>query len=125
MRRIIFILLIALLPLRGWAAEAMATQMAIQTAIEQVHNTASLAADKATSATMSPECALRMNVSTDDKGVAGATCADCQTCHMIALQEAAQVRGKLTDKLAFDVSAAIYFASAEPQFSLKPPIFSA
>lgn len=125
MRRIIFILLIALLPLRGWAGEAMATQMAIESALSQVHNTSNFAAVKNTRATMSPECALRMNMATDDKGVVDKVCVDCQACHMIALAEPVQASSKFAVKLAFEVSAATYFASAEPQFSQKPPIFFA
>lgn len=125
MRRIIFILLIALLPLRGWAAEAMATQMAIKNAITQGHNASTFAADKSTVATMSPECAMRMNASIDDKDVVDTACADCQACHMIALKGVVQVRCKLTDKLAHESLFAVHYTSAEPQFSLKPPIFSA
>lgn len=125
MRRIIFIIMIALLPLRGWAGETMATQMAIHNTIAHVHTTANFTAVKATVATMSLECALRMNMTTDDKGAADTACPDCQACHMIVLTEAVKARNNSAAKLAFEVSASMYFASAEPQFSLKPPIFSA
>lgn len=125
MRRIIFMIMIALLPLRGWAGEAMATQMAIQNTIAHAHTTVNFTVVQATVAAMSPECALRMTMTTDDKGAADSTCLDCQACHMIVLTEAVKARNNSAAKLAFEVSASIYFASAEPQFSLKPPIFSA
>ena len=103
----------------------MATLMAIENATARVQNTFSSAVVKRTIATMSPECALRMNVSSEEKELAGTVCADCQACHMIALTEAVKACNKSAVKLDFELAAAIYFASAELQFSLKPPIFSA
>ncbi len=123
MRRLIFILMIALLPLQGWTSVAMSTEMAtMQLLSTQSHNAAA-------SIDMSPECALRMSASksqsteNDDSSIQ--VCSDCQACHFIALTEPLQIVNKATFSVSFERSARLYFASAVVLLSKKPPIFSA
>ena len=123
MRRFIFILMIALLPLQGWTSVAMSTEMAtMQLASSQSRN-----ADA--SMEMSPECALRMSASTsqgaDGEEVATKVCSDCQACHLLALAEPLQIVDKATFSVSFERTARYYFASAELPLSQKPPIFLA
>ena len=123
MRRLIFIIMIALLPLQSWTNVAMATEMATM----QFASTQSRGTDKTME--MSPECALRMsaansqNVELDDKS--NQVCSDCQACHLLALAEPLQTVSKATFSVSFERPARHYFASADLQLSQKPPIFSA
>ncbi len=123
MRRLIFILMIALLPLQGWTSVAMSTEMAtMQLLSTQSHNAAA-------SMDMSPECALRMSASksqsTENDDALIQVCSDCQACHLIALAEPLHIVIKVTFRVSFERSARHYFNSADVQFSQKPPIFSA
>ena len=130
MRRLIFILMIALLPLQGWTGVSMTTHMAVANlAMHQTQSGQPLSNDELTremSITMSPDCALRMGVAADKThAVSGKTCVDCQACHIIALAEPVQIIRTATFCIAFERSAPPYFASADLQISQKPPIFSA
>ena len=123
MSNLIFILMIALLPLQGWTSVAMSTEMATL----QLASTLLRSGD--TAMKMSPECALRMgaansqSVKFDDMSTP--VCSDCQACHLIALAEPLHVVIKMTFSVSFERSARHYFNSADVQFSQKPPIFSA
>jgi hypothetical protein len=123
MRRFIFLLMIALLPLQGWTSVAMSTEMATM----QLFSTQSHSA--VASMNMSPECALRMshassqNAKNDD--ASNQVCSDCQACHLIALAESVHIVSKATFSVSFERPARHYFASADLQLSQKPPIFSA
>ena len=130
MRRLIFILMIALLPLQGWTGVAMTTQMALaklesrQAAAEE----ASLndASSQEMSAGMPADCALRMGIPTDKAHAAsGKTCTDCQACHLIALADPVQIDSTETFSVPFERAALPYFASADVKLSQKPPIFFA
>lgn len=130
MRRLIFMLMIALLPLQGWTGVAMTTQMAIanlashQTAIEPTSlNDASV---QEMSAGMPADCALRMGVTADTaQRTSGKTCTDCQACHLIALADPVQINSTAIFSVPFERPVPPYFASADLQLSQKPPIFSA
>ena len=123
MRRLVFILMIALLPLQGWTSVAMSTEMATQ----QLASTQSRSGD--TAMKMSPECALRMSAANSQSakfdGMSTPVCSDCQACHLIALAEPLHVVIKVTFSVSFERPARHYFASADVQLSQKPPIFSA
>ena len=121
MRRLIFIIMIALLPLQSWTSVAMETEMATM----QFASTQSRGNDKTME--MTPECALRMsaansqNVELDDKS--SQVCSDCQACHLLALAEPLQIVDKATVSVSFERIARYYFASADVLLSQKPPIF--
>ena len=122
-RRLIFILMIAMLPLQGWTSVAMATEMATM----QLASTQSRSA--AASMDMSPECALRMSATSSQdaasEDVSSKVCTDCQACHFIALTESLQVVNKAIFSVSFERTEPYYFASADLSLSQKPPIFSA
>jgi hypothetical protein len=130
MRRLIFILMIALLPLQGWTGVAMTTQMALANLVshQTVAGQASIndASVQEMSAGMPADCALRMGISSDKAHEAsGKTCTDCQACHLIALADPVQIDSTETFSVPFERSAPPYFASADVQRSQKPPIFFA
>ena len=123
MRRFIFLVMIALLPLQGWASIAMATEMATM----QLASSQSRSVGKPME--MSPECALRMSALTsqgaDIEETATKVCSDCQACHLLALAEPLQIVDKATFSVSFERSARYYFASADLPLSQKPPILLA
>lgn len=123
MRRFIFLLMIALLPLQGWTSVAMSTEMATM----QLAGSQSRRVDKPME--MSPECSFRMSaLISQGAGSEDATtkvCSDCQACHLLALAEPLQIADKATFSVSFERIARYYFASAELPLSQKPPIFLA
>jgi hypothetical protein len=120
MRRLIFILMIALLPLQGWTSVAMSTEMATVQLLRTQSNHATV------SMNMSPECALRMSAASvqgaSSTDVANKVCSDCQACHLIALTEPLQIVSKVTFSVSFERSTRHYFASADLPLDQKPPI---
>lgn len=125
MRRLIFILMIALLPLQGWTSVAMSTEMASMQLLSS--NTSVLHQSSAKSIEMSPECALRMSAASsqavDNDDTLDRVCTDCQACHLIALAESVHIVNKVSFIASFERSAGYYFASADLQLTQKPPIF--
>lgn len=125
MRRFIFVLMIALLPLQGWTSVAMSTEMATLQLVST--SMQSHGGDK--SMKMSPECALRVNAansqSAELEDMSTQLCSDCQACHLIALTESVHIVSKATFGVSFERPARHYFASADLHLSQKPPIFSA
>ena len=123
MRRFIFLLMIALLPLQGWTGVAMSTEMAAM----QLFSTQSHSA--VASMNMSPECALRMSHASsqnaENEDASNQVCSDCQACHLFALAESVHSVSKMTFRASFERPARHFFASADLQLSQKPPIFSA
>jgi hypothetical protein len=122
MRRLIFILMMALLPLQGWISVAMSTEMAtMQLLSTKSHTTV-------TSMRMSPECALRMSAASsqdaENDDASNRVCSDCQACHLIALAESEHIVNKATFSVSFERPTRHYFASADLQLCQKPPIFS-
>ena len=130
MRRLVFILMIALLPLQGWTSMTMTTHMAVANlAMHQTGNGQALSNDELArkiSTVMSPDCALRMGVMADAADpVSGKICTDCHACHTIALTDPVQINCTAIFSVPFERRVPPYFASAEVQLSQKPPIFSA
>lgn len=123
MRSLIFILMIALLPLQGWTSVAMSTEMAtmLLSSLQTNSDVASMS--------MSPECALRISAaksqSVEFEDESSKVCSDCQACHLLAMAELLQTVSKATFSASFERSARHYFASADLPLSQKPPIFSA
>ena len=141
MRHLLLILMIALLPLRGWAGDAMATEMAAgQVAqVQQMHvATKSIAAkDHAASVkayfdheTAVPDavrtvadCAGHGAEDTDHGGGSHCdTCSACQACHTVALAHAAPNVSSTFQAFSLPHSAADQFASADAALRQKPPI---
>ena len=139
MRHLLLIIMIALLPLRGWAGDAMATNMAAiqaqhlslnatkgiaigdyQTDVK-VHFDSETAATKTTSVAADCSGHDSGNVSFEDDTHCD-SCSACQACHTVALSLTS-----IDAIAAFNVStlpcaAAAQFASAPVLLGKKPPI---
>jgi len=130
--------MIALLPLRGWMGDAMATEMALA----QLQSTAKIMASHAhgTSAGAdfhheagAPEAVQEGPVAhdcaepaSDDAFHAGTaycgSCAACQACHTLALFPMAADLNDLVSERTLPRAASTPFASAEAALDQKPPI---
>jgi len=135
MRHFLFALLIALLPLRGWMGDAMATQMAAgqlqhhqqtQAAVQadHVHEAMDTAhADHHTETQALHDC---MDQVADDASHSSdghcETCAACQACHTVALSPATPDLMPHFSAPTLPRSAADPFASADTALRQKPPI---
>ena len=138
MRLPLFVLMIALLLVRGWAGDAMATDMALAplqhatTLIAtnahgisaQGHLDHESAASRATH-----DCGGHAHEDTEDACLAAdahcescAACQACQACHSVALTPAMPGGGSLFSSIPQPRSAAAQFASAETARGQKPPI---
>ena len=138
MRHLLLILMIALLPLRGWAGDAMATGMAAGQ-LAQVHQrqiaTKSIATHAhAASATAhfdheAAELDARLTVAdcaghgADDTDASHCdTCSACQACHTVALADSAPSVPPTFQAFSLPHTAADQFASADAALRQKPPI---
>lgn len=144
MRFLLFALMIALLPLRGWIGDAMATEMALaqvqhpqlatKTIASHTHETgaeahfhheaaAPEAADAVQAMQAVHDCAG--HAADDASHVADAhceSCAACQACHAVALSHAAPDVNPVFNALTRPHAAADQFASADAALRQKPPI---
>jgi cytochrome c553 len=120
MRRFIFILMIALLPLRGWMGEAMATEMAAINfiAIQIINTPASvdLPTGKSTS-----DCDMHKSKITDSK-TTKSSCTHCQACHATGLVSTVQITSFNQVQYAQPQAQASQFVSANLALTQKPPI---
>ncbi len=131
MRHWFILIMIALLPIRGWVGDVMAAEMVTQriAAVAQIPLQVQQQADAA--ADSHADChgkAAAHNTATPPEGdsntaaVDCGNCTSCQVCHSVAMAPAA-----LADPVAPTHSAApplrgTHFASAEPARGFKPPI---
>ena len=149
MRRPLFIAMIFLLLLRGWAGDAMATGMAagqlhapsVATEIIAVHayearagghsdhQTVRLAENEpmAHLAALSSDCnghaaGATSDPTTQEAGGHCESCAACQTCHTVALSPLSCRTASATAPPALPQSPAARFASAIAALGQKPPI---
>lgn len=127
MRYLLIALMIVLLPLRGWAGNAMAVDMAAQQVLMVQTSAASAAAMTAGSA-MPVDCPMHQQTlddNTDQAGNAGAHCHSCDTCQLcLALASwthTAWPAGTMSRPGA-PLLAGNNFRSAETAASFKPPI---
>lgn len=144
MRIFLFVLMIALLPLRGFAGDVMATEMAIQMATQAQSHHADATKDIAAhadhsgasghfdshhdtaaaqnAATTVNACADHMATgqchSSDNHG----SCQACQACHTVALSLAFNSMQPAPASSTLPLLAAAQFASAEAALGQKPPI---
>ncbi len=141
MRHLMLALMIALLPLRGWVGDAMATEMASgMVAAAGPHTSASHphagGAEAGTHDHMTmdspehmamPDCAghgalagsAQDNVSHDDHC---GSCDSCQTCHTVALFDGAGASASTWPTPMAPASIEARFISADAALNQKPPI---
>ena len=136
MRYLVLVLMIALLPLRGWAGEVMATQMAASAvAIEAGASDAHEIGGKASfihqkqmfeSSNVTSDCHEQLGSHQDTSNTTNsehcATCPACQVCHTVALSPP-----PLDVTISFaspqlGQSSASIFTSADAALGQKPPI---
>ena len=138
MRRFVFILMIFLLPLRGWMGEAMATEMATMHFVA-VQATNTLAAVKfynengnfnaleassnvATPAVaMSADCEMHAK-SAPNTPTSKQLCSHCQACHAVGLSGTVQIISIAAVHNPMPTAYISLFASAPYALSQKPPI---
>ena len=121
-RSLLIALILILLPLRGWAGNVMAVDMAAQQVLLAQAGTVE-------AAPMSPDCTMAMQTVADGATAADsatAHCHSCDTCELcLALATASQAPWPTSP--AGRHSAALHagniFSSAENASSFKPPIF--
>lgn len=140
MRHLFIAFLIALLPLRGWVSDAMATTMgmaqvqaqqqgAVQKVAEEAYKESKKANFDAESSVKQPaeamaDCADHAAGSEAHTGAAHCeSCSACQACHTVALTPA-----PVGVSFAFNLgmlprTVAAHFASAPAALGQKPPIF--
>ncbi|UUZ63211.1 hypothetical protein LP417_26705 [Polaromonas sp. P1-6] len=140
MRHLLLVLMIALLPLRGWVGDAMATSMTagqlqqqVATKIIATHAHQSAAQDHFNHETAAPEAVhavaavpdCTVDASDDTSHAAGThceSCAACQACHTVALSPTAADVNAVFNLRTLPRAAVAQFASAEAALGQKPPI---
>ena len=123
MRHILLILMIALLPLRGWASESMAVSMAVQhlvVAQKQVAGEAEMSADCPFFGQTSEQSTTEVKsggISPLCKG-----CTTCQLCMALVTGYPPMVGAAIELPHAQRLTISASFASAERAPGFKPPI---
>lgn len=116
-RYLLIALMLVLLPLRGWAGNIMAVDMAATAAMQ------AKMANVSNQTAMPADCAMHFQPSTDDAATLCGSCDTCELCLAVAnLTYASWPVSQLTrhsSPLAYDGS----FSSAARAMNLKPPIF--
>jgi hypothetical protein len=123
MRHILLVLMIALLPVRGWVGDVMAAQMisdrlqpaavapaATETAHAECPGHAAMAAQ---AGAPQPEAASHESC---------ASCVTCQVCASVALLQPTAAQQPAALPLERPATGGAQFASAEPAPGFKPPI---
>ena len=137
MRRVLLILMIALLPVRGWAADMMAISMAEQ----QLHvwqsiqagndgQTASAQPAVQVQSAMSADCPMMAMLAgqpvSDESGQAGSPilkmCTTCQLCMALAADQSVELTLPSFVSHAPPVSRAVEFSGVTVASVFKPPI---
>ncbi len=123
MRRFIFLLMIALLPLRGWMGEAMATEMAATNLIATKAINTPATADINTIKSIS-DCDMHKSNASDTTVTMTEkpSCTHCQACHATGLINTVQIASFDQVQYAQPLAQASQFASASIANSQKPPI---
>lgn len=121
MVRLLIILLVMLLPLRGWSAERMATQMLLSQAAVQV------AGEPIEMAGMPADCPMLAQAAPEtDKSPAPAKshvgCQTCQLCMALAALSPAPPPLLSYERQIRPVPAKASFISADLSRQVKPPI---
>ncbi len=141
MRHWLLVLMIALLPLRGWAAATMAGQMpaahaaaAMQAETAHAGAPSHQGAGSHKAAALMPDCPEHAAASAEPVMAAGAnadttqasgdchSCTSCQICHTVAATVNAALPALTFSPHALPAEGGASFASAQPAQGLKPPI---
>lgn len=136
MRFFILALMIALLPVRGWVGDAMATNMAAGHAQQIANKTIANNVDESRAEarfehqpTMSgavqdvPDCASHVPPDVTAEAEANCdSCSACQSCHTVALSPATPNSKAAFHAFHASPAAAQLFASADAALGQKPPI---
>ena len=119
MRRLFIILMIALLPLRSWAGDAMTLQMAVGQLTSSAQATTQMVAD-----CHGQNAELSNAGSANDSAADGRcdTCGTCELCHSVALADFSFSELPSLSAPSFLSSDSTGFASAPRALNLKPPI---
>lgn len=120
MRHLLFAILIALLPVRGWVGNAMALDMAMQETVA-VSEQAAMPAD----CPMHVQGAADQDGNASQQGTTGAHCADCDTCQLclaLASFTWSDLPTGAWSRHSGPLDSGIRFSSADGVFGLKPPI---
>jgi len=121
MVRLFVILLVVLLPLRGWSAERMAIQMAqSQAIVEATEEQVSMAGMPADCPMMVQATSETQQSPTPSKSHSG--CLTCQLCMSLAAQAFSSSNLLAYERQAATVSIAVSFISADLTRQAKPPI---
>ena len=134
MRRLFLIVLIALLPLRGWAGAVMSVEMALQSRVAAHHTVSVTGLESALApgaAVKKSDCHEQMAIS-GDSGTSDSrdtppssqcsTCVACQICHTVALTGMPPIAIAPPAFSSPQPVGGIRFASATLAAYLKPPI---
>ncbi len=129
MRRWFILLMIALLPLRGWIGEAMAGEMLAQRTAEAATHAAHMHEGHASQheAHASAHDCMEKHAAVADEPTGAThgdcpTCAACQVCSSVALGIDLPAAVAAPIAHAPPASRDIHFASAEPARAVEPPI---
>lgn len=126
MRHLLLVLMIALMPMRGWAGDLMAVEMATQRVAVTDGNAAAASALHADCAGHSHAETAAATDSAEPQDVhAGAhcnTCIACQVCSSTALVVQTGLTSVSTVSHGVPPIAGAAFTSAEPAPGFKPPI---
>lgn len=142
MRHLMLALMIVLLPLRGWAGDSMATEMAAGTASAsmsagaQAHHDPAPATEHAEHTGVTPDSVQALHdcaghAHQDDQAAPGSTaahdgycstCGACQACHTVALSPTADQLNIVFSIPAMRQDLSASFTSASTALSQKPPI---
>jgi hypothetical protein len=136
MRLFVIIVLMALLPLRGWAGDGMAIRMASMAGHHGAASAQTLAAAQTPVAAAHADCVEHASMAaaqptvSGDKAAAGpvspdhcSTCPTCQACFTVGLLVPTIELPAQLPRTAFQQDRAVaVFASADLAHSQKPPI---
>ena len=127
MRRLVLILMLVLLPLRGWVGEAMAMDMmatqagATQKVASHAHG---ISAESTFDADIQADCHEAAGAEPSDSTTSThcGTCPLCQMCHSVAAPAPFSILSTPWLPHAQPTTGPARFASAPAAFALKPPI---
>ena len=114
--------MIALLPLRGWMGEAMATEMAaINIVANKSINTS--ARVELPSKIAKTDCDMHAGMKKDNsESTSKQSCTHCQACHGTGLVNTVKINSLSSAHLAQTMAFSSHFVSANIALSQKPPI---
>jgi hypothetical protein len=111
MKRLFILIMVALLPLRGWAGDLMSVQMAMGAVAPHV------------ASVMPADCPMHAQVAADaslSSGMDGCVC--CDLCILMAGLTGARLEVVAFTAHAAPTTAEVDFVSASPAPTLRPPI---